>query len=196
MASSPQQPEPEGVRFVGQSVARIGQDWLHCLTDLTASLDGEVIAFFNAERLPMDKPLRDLFTIVLPCAHVHTRDFSWIVGRVPALLGQYFFDEDAGQRIGLTLDSDDVDAFDPATGALFLCNLVTQLGQPDLAEYVEASVGAAASDDIRSDYPAARLRWPHGGLVHVYPGLRMTREDLLPALHAAKSAVRFPAREQ
>ncbi|MFF2041852.1 hypothetical protein ACFVVX_15600 [Kitasatospora sp. NPDC058170] len=40
----------------------------------------------------MDKPLRDLFTTVLPCVHLYTRDFAWTVGRVPEVLGQFFFD--------------------------------------------------------------------------------------------------------
>ncbi|GAB7180223.1 hypothetical protein ATKI12_0054 [Kitasatospora sp. Ki12] len=193
LEQSHQAPEPEDVHRVSQTIARIGQDWSDRLAHLAAAHDGQVIALFNAERLPMDKPLCDLFITVLPCAHLHTRDFVWTAGRVPAVLGQFFFDKHAGERIGVILEPDDVAAFDPATCVLFLRNLVTQLGQPDLADYVEAGVGAAASDDVRADYPAARLRWPHGGLVYVYPGLGMTSEDLLPALYAAKDGVSVPA---
>ncbi|MEV7776052.1 hypothetical protein [Kitasatospora sp. NPDC086791] len=194
LESSPQPTEPEAADRVRQATARIGQDWSRRLADIAASHDGEVIALFNAERLPMDKPLRDLFTTVLPCAHLRTRDFAWTAGRVPAVLGRFFFDEHAGERIGVILERDEATAaFGPATCALFLRNLVTQLGQPDLVDYVEAGDGAASSDDIRADYPAARLRWPHGSPVDVYPGLGMTREDLLPALHAARGGVRFPA---
>ncbi|MEV7600953.1 hypothetical protein AB0O91_26635 [Kitasatospora sp. NPDC089797] len=82
------------------------------------------------------------------------------------------FGEGVDERIGVILERDDAAAaFGAGTWALFLRNLVTQLGQPDLVDYVEAGDGAAASDGIRADYPAARLRWSHGGLVDVYPGL-------------------------
>ncbi|GAA2255962.1 hypothetical protein GCM10010430_44750 [Kitasatospora cystarginea] len=190
---SSQRPDPDVVRRATQTIVHIGEDWARRLAELVASHDGEVVALFNQERLPMDKPLRDLFTTVRPGAHLHTRDFAWTIERVPAVLNLFFFDEREGERIGLVLERDDVDAFDTATCALFLRNLVAQLGQPDLADYVEAGAGAAASDEIRVDYPVAQLRWPHGDLVHTYPGLGMTREDLLPALRAAQGGVRFPS---
>lgn len=43
-------------------------------------------------------PLCDLFTTVLPCAHLHTREFAWTAGRVPAVLS-LFLCKHGGERL-------------------------------------------------------------------------------------------------
>lgn len=91
----------------------------------------------------------------------------------------------------MILEREDVAAFDETTCALFLRNLVTQLGQPDLTDYVEAGAGAAASDESGADFPRCSEVAAWRVRLHV-PGARGHPRGPATSLARGRGRVSFP----
>ncbi|MFE6052873.1 hypothetical protein ACFQ6N_19120 [Kitasatospora sp. NPDC056446] len=158
--------------------------WSYMLQGIVLANAGDIVAIFHEEQLQLGWDLRDLFRTTLPCARLQTIEVSWLVGRVPAVLGLFLSERERG-LIGLVLEREHTRKFDADTCALFLRNAVTLLGRPELASHVEADLSTSVSELVARDEPLPALGLPHSGFGTGFQDFGLTRGDLLPALQAA-----------
>lgn len=109
--------------------------WTRRLEGVAIGHPGEVFALFHRYRLGLGWDLRDLFDTVIPHASLDAREFNWIAAKVPAVFSLFLTERERGLT-GLVLDNERTHRFDASTAALFLRNLMIDLGQPDLAGHV------------------------------------------------------------
>ncbi|MFC8717030.1 hypothetical protein [Kitasatospora sp. NPDC057198] len=166
--------------------------WTRMLQGVLIANDGEIVAIFHEDELNLGYELRDVFRTVLPCARLRTDDFSWIAGRVPAVLGLFLAEHREGP-IGLVLERESAHLFDLAACVLFLRNAVTLLGAPALAAFVEGDPGGLAGAAAGRALPPSGLGMQCTGFSTGFDGHALTRADLLPALRAAYAGRELPA---
>ncbi|MBV6695708.1 hypothetical protein KV557_01035 [Kitasatospora aureofaciens] len=183
---------PDLARRIKSALEQACRAWSHMLQGIVLANAGDIVAIFHEDQLQLGWDLHDLFRTVLPCARLRTREVSWLVGRVPAVLGLFLSERESG-LIGLVLEREHTHKFDAETCALFLRNAVTLLGRPELASYVEADLSTVGSELEDRDEPSPALGLPHSGFGTGFRDFGLTRADLLPALQAAWSGREVPA---
>ncbi|MFJ7244556.1 hypothetical protein ACIQWA_07870 [Kitasatospora sp. NPDC098652] len=179
--------QPERAQRLEGALDRTGRAWSHMLQGIVLANAGDIVAIFHEDRLKLGHELRTLIHAELPCARLPTDEGDLLVGRVPAVLGLFLTERERGLN-GLILDREHTHMFDTATCVLFLRNVVTLRGWPELAPYVEADLSNPASVADTGDEPD----WPHIGFGTGFQDLGLTRSDLLPALQAAMNGREVP----
>lgn len=182
---------------LSEALTEIGESWEHLLEGIALAHPGEVVAVFHAHGPGLGWELHRLFDNILPCARIHTDRFTWLAGRVPAMLGAFLKERDRGLQ-GLVLEEEHVQVFDANACALFLRNLVTHLGDPGLADHVE---NGRSHPDLphtggEDGPPETRLHWQRHGFGTGFLDAGITREECLPALRAAGEGREIPRGSQ
>ncbi|MEV0530881.1 hypothetical protein [Kitasatospora sp. NPDC050463] len=175
---------PDLARRLKSTLEQACRAWAYMLQGIVLANAGDIVAIFHEYQLQLGWDLRDLFRTTLPCARLHTSEVSWLVGRVPAVLGLFLSERESG-LIGLVLEREHTQKFDADTCALFLRNAVTLLGRPELASHVEADLSTSASELVVREESLPALGLPHSGFGTGFQDFGLTRADLLPALQAA-----------
>jgi antiviral defense system Shedu protein SduA len=117
------------------------QLWIGLLEGICTAHHGETFALFHEGQLPLPTyVIHRLF----PCARIRTTTFTWLAGRIPAIL-RLFLQERVFGLIGLEVDHEAPYLYDDNRPALFLKNLFIWHGFPELAKHVET----VASDPPR-----------------------------------------------
>lgn len=171
---------------VQEAWSATGEAWTQILKGIAIAHPGEVFALFHDHQPGLNWNLRDLFDTVIPHARLTTREFAWVAARVPAIFRVFLSERDHG-LMGLVLHDERTQQFDTSTAALFLRNLVTDLGSPDLAQHVrEHDIDAGDPHEDDGDVPACpTLHWQLHGFGAGITDAGLTRERCLPALRAA-----------
>ncbi|GAA3006425.1 hypothetical protein GCM10010519_42500 [Streptomyces lactacystinicus] len=183
---------PDLARKLKSALEQACRAWSHMLQGILLANAGDIVAIFHEYQLQLGWDMRDLFRTTLPCARLRTNEVSWLVGRVPAVLGLFLSERESG-LIGLVLEREHTQKFDADTCALFLRNAVTLLGRPELASCVEADLSTADSELEDREEPLPALGLPHSGFGTGFQDFGLTRADLLPALQAAWNGREVPA---
>ncbi|MGP4017298.1 Shedu anti-phage system protein SduA domain-containing protein [Saccharopolyspora sp. 5N708] len=112
------------------------QLWIGLLDGICTAHHGETFALFHEGQLPLPTyAIHRLF----PCARIRTTMFTWLAGRIPAIF-RLFLQERIVGLIGLEVDHEHPHVYDDNRPALFLKNLFTWHGFPELAKHVETVV--------------------------------------------------------
>ncbi|MBB5856686.1 Shedu anti-phage system protein SduA domain-containing protein [Amycolatopsis umgeniensis] len=115
--------------------------WIEVLEGICTAHHGETFALFHEDQLPLPTyVLHHLF----PCARIRTTTFTWLAGRIPAIFRLFLQERKVG-LIGLEVDHEHPHVYTDKRPALFLKNLLTWHGFPELAKQVET----VASDPAR-----------------------------------------------
>ena len=177
----------------GQPLAPPGA---YLLDGIALSHKGDVLALFHKYGPQMGWDLGRAFVRLLPHAEICTQDFEWVVARAPEVLTLFLKERDHG-LLGLVLESERTRAFDARKCALFLRNLLVDLGCGDLAPYVRelaAEPGAVLDAQVDdSGTRTARLHWQLQGFGYGFQDHGLTRERCLTALRAARDGKQLRA---
>lgn len=167
-----------------------GTAWARILEGIALSHGDEVLALFPEYGPQLGWELSSALRRLLPRAEIRADEFSWVVARVPAAFALFLRERERGLT-GLVLADESGQLFDVRRCALFLRNLLIDLGCPELADHVrevepEAGMIIFAGAD-EAELPAARLHRRLQGFATGLSQHGLTRERCLPALRAACS---------
>ncbi|MFC1421166.1 hypothetical protein [Streptacidiphilus cavernicola] len=169
------------------ALTEIGQAWAQLLGGVLLAHPGEVAAIFHEHRLSVSWELQSVLASVLPCARLRTAEFSWLAGRVPAILSLFLRERKRG-LVGLVLETEHTQTFNAEQAALLLRNVVRLLDRPVLLDHVEE--GSAGSLGPRrtitgGDRVESELHWQLHGFGYGTHDAGLTHAMLLPAVQAA-----------
>lgn len=120
---------------------KTAQLWTGILDGICTAHGGYTFALFHESQLPFPPyVIHRLF----PCARIRTTTFTWLAGSIPAVFRLLLQHRVAGLN-GLEVDHENADVYSGKRPALFLRNLLTVHGIPELAKHVET----VASDPAR-----------------------------------------------
>ncbi|TDU03455.1 hypothetical protein EDD99_1886 [Streptomyces sp. 846.5] len=122
------------------ALTEIGQAWARMMDGFLLSHPGDVVAIFDEHKLSVSWDLQSILASVLPCARLLTAEFSWLAGRVPAILSLFLQERDKG-LVGLVLETEHTQTFNAEQAALLMRNFVRLLDRPALLDRV-AECGA------------------------------------------------------
>ncbi|MEV6238892.1 Shedu anti-phage system protein SduA domain-containing protein [Lentzea sp. NPDC051838] len=105
--------------------------WIGLLDGICTAHHGDTFAVFHEHQMPL--PTHAIHRL-FPCSRIRSTTFSWLAGRIPAIFRLFLQERDRGLN-GLELDSEHI--YDDEQRALFLRNLFTVHGLPQLARRVE-----------------------------------------------------------
>ncbi|MFC1408166.1 hypothetical protein ACEZCY_02585 [Streptacidiphilus sp. N1-12] len=168
------------------AMAQVGQAWAHKLDGVVLAHSGDVAALFDEHKLLISWDLQCVLASVLPCARLRTTDFSWVAGRVPAILSLFLRERDKG-LVGLVLETERTQTFEAEQATLLLRNIVRLLDRPALLDHI-AQCGAEPIGPRRpitvSDHVESELHWQLHGFGYGIHDAGLTPAKLLPAIQA------------
>ncbi|AXB43980.1 Shedu anti-phage system protein SduA domain-containing protein [Amycolatopsis albispora] len=121
---------PDRVHEVWTTTALL---WIGLLDGICAANHGETFALFHEDQLPVPTYA---FHRLFPCARIRTTTFTWLAGAIPAIFRLCLKERTRGLN-GIEVDPEDSFVYDHKRPALFLKNLFTLHGFPELARCVE-----------------------------------------------------------
>jgi hypothetical protein len=167
-----------------------GTAWARMLEGMALSRGDEVLALFPEYGPQLGWELGSALRRLLPRAEIRADEFSWVVARVPAAFALFLRERERGLT-GLVLADERCHLFDVHRCGLFLRNLLTDLGCPELADHVrevEPEAGTIIFAGAQeTELPVARLHRRLQGFATGLSQHGLTRERCLPALRAACS---------
>jgi hypothetical protein len=166
----------------------IGARWQDVLTGMALAHTGDMFAVFHMYGTSLKHDLMDVCLAYGPAAQLTAGHLDWIAAIVPASFRCHLTEGERGLG-GLVLLDEHADEINSNSCALFLRNLVTELGHPELGQHVSlCGVGEPNLGDNTRE-PFIDVALPNHLYGFASPGFRLgiTVADCVAPLRAAIS---------
>lgn len=163
----------------------VGNRWQQMVEAMAWAHPGAVLAMFHVYGSGVDRGLVDVWMQLGPAAQLRVGHLDWFVAHVPAALRLFLAERVRGLG-GLVLVEEDLYQVDSECCQLFLRNVVTGLGYPELAEFVTVPGAGPDVEGERSRVQVeVRMPDPLQSFASDTTGLGLTASHCGPALRAA-----------